>query len=288
MIASLSPALIAPEGCIIAVMEEGPPLLSVPGVTRLGLADGIPSTPGAYLLDHTLERLARVPRTLAISQLVRMRGAGSTFLILTHDETLVEACADEVWWTRDGQLIARGDPSEVLGLYRAHCASGLRAAGEGQSPAVAPVLRSGDGRASLEAIELSGEAGTPAVVFRSGEEMVVAVTVRFNALVAAPVIGILIRTRIGLNVYGTNTELELLQPGPAEPGDVIRVTYRFRCDLCPGDYTITAASHDPDGVWHDWLEDAVAFAVSDTRYTAGVANLRARVEAVHTRGHGSG
>ena len=35
------------------------------------------------------------------------------------------------------------------------------------------------------------------------------------------------------------------------------------------------ASHDPDGVWHDWLEDAVAFSVTDGRYTAGVANLRA-------------
>ena len=35
------------------------------------------------------------------------------------------------------------------------------------------------------------------------------------------------------------------------------------------------ASHDPDGVWHDWLEDAVAFSVTDDRYTAGVANLRA-------------
>ncbi len=94
-------------------------------------------------------------------------------------------------------------------------------------------------------------------------------------------IGILIRTRIGLNVYGTNTELEQLHPGPVQAGDTLRVTYRFRCDLCPGDYTVTAASHDPDGVWHDWQEDAVAFAVADSRYTAGVANLRAQVYAEH-------
>jgi hypothetical protein len=90
---------------------------------------------------------------------------------------------------------------------------------------------------------------------------------------------ILIRTRIGLNVYGTNTELEKLKLGPVTAGSSVRVTYRFRCDLCNGDYTVTAASHDPDGLWHDWLEDAVGFAVSDSRYTAGVANLRARVDA---------
>jgi len=46
----------------------------------------------------------------------------------------------------------------------------------------------------------------------------------------------------------------------------------------PQEYAITAASHDPDGVWHDWMEDAVAFSVADDRYTAGVANLRAEAE----------
>jgi lipopolysaccharide transport system ATP-binding protein len=87
----------------------------------------------------------------------------------------------------------------------------------------------------------------------------------------------MIRTRIGLNVYGTNTELERLKLGPRAAGDTIRVTFAFRCELCPEEYTLTIASHDPDGVWHDWLEDAVAFAVADDRYTAGVANLRATV-----------
>ena len=38
-----------------------------------------------------------------------------------------------------------------------------------------------------------------------------------------------------------------------------------------------STSHDPDGTAHEWLEDAIRFTVADTRYTAGVANLRARV-----------
>ncbi len=85
----------------------------------------------------------------------------------------------------------------------------------------------------------------------------------------------MIRTRIGLNVYGTNTELEKLRLGPCEAGATLEIAFGFRCELCPQEYTLTVASHDPDGVWHDWLEDALAFSVSDTRYTAGVANLRA-------------
>ena len=72
--------------------------------------------------------------------------------------------------------------------------------------------------------------------------------------------GIMIRTRIGLNVYGTNTELEKLKLGPCSAGNagIVRVLVR----TLPREYTLTVASHDPDGVWHDWLEDAVAFSVT--------------------------
>jgi lipopolysaccharide transport system ATP-binding protein len=138
-------------------------------------------------------------------------------------------------------------------------------------------MRRGDGRAEVLSIATLGEDGRATSVWRSGELAVVKVRVRFSQAVADPVVGMLIRTRIGLNVYGTNTELERLKLGPVEAGDTLEVVFAFRCELCPQEYTLTAASHDPDGVWHDWLEDAVAFSVSDTRYTAGVANLRAQV-----------
>jgi lipopolysaccharide transport system ATP-binding protein len=161
--------------------------------------------------------------------------------------------------------------------YQHHIAHRLRAWGEGRSAALAPRMRRGDGRAEVESIELLGEAGQPTTVWRSGELAVVRIRIRFRDAVADPVVGMMIRTRIGLNVYGTNTELERVPLGPRGGGDNIAVTFAFRCELCPGDYTLTAASHDPDGVWHDWLEDAAAFSVVDTRYTAGVANLRARV-----------
>ena len=69
----------------------------------------------------------------------------------------------------------------------------------------------------------------------------------------------------------------------------IELLYRFAAALCPGEYTLTVASHDPDGAAHEWLEDAIRFTVGDSRYTAGVANLtRHGVEgepgAVRTRG----
>ena len=279
MIHFIAPNLTAPAGSIIGVIEEGSPMLHSPDAERLEPGDPLPGQPGNYILDHTLAQADSVTRSLAVAALTDLRRAGATIVMLSHDETLLENCADEIWWLRDGDLIARGDPASLLPRYRAHVAEALVRAGAGRLPRLSPTMRNGDGRASLESVELLGEGDEPAVVWRSGAPAAVRVTVRYAARVEDPVIGILIRTRIGLNVYGTNTELEQLKLGPVNAGDSLCVTYRFRCDLCPGEYTVTAASHDPDGLWHDWMEEAVAFSVADSRYTAGVANLRAEVKA---------
>jgi hypothetical protein len=139
-------------------------------------------------------------------------------------------------------------------------------------------MRRGDGRAEILSLETLGASGLPTAVWQSGENATVRVTVRYHDAVEQPVIGIMIRTRIGLEVYGTNTELEKVNTGTCTAGSRMQVEFAFRCDLCPGEYTITAASHDADGTAHDWVDDAVAFAVADSRYTAGVANLRAKVK----------
>jgi hypothetical protein len=274
----LGKSLTAPDGSIIGIIEEGRGL-GAPDAIVVHPGDPMPDVPGNYVLDHALSRSDAVTKSKAVARFVQLRRAGATIALVSHDEPLLESCADEIWWIRDGALIARGDPSDVLARYRRHIVEVLRVSGENQLPRLSPTMRNGDGRASLEQVELLGENGNPATVFRSGEDVTIRITARFANAVADPVIGIMIRTRIGLNVYGTNTELEQLKLGPVEPGDAVRVSYRLRCDLCPGEYTVTAASHDPDGVWHDWMEDAVAFSVSDSRYTAGVANLKARVEA---------
>ncbi len=248
--------LTAPDGSIIGVIENGPAVIDGPGVLR-----------------HTLAQSGAIEKVLEVKRLLQERRRGATIVIVSHDEMLLENCADEIWWIENGALAARGDPGEVLLRYRAHIAETLRGIGAADAPRLSPTMRKSDGRATIENIVISS------AVLTSGEPATIEVIVRFLDRVADPVVGIMIRTRVGLNVYGTNTELEHLKLGPVEPGDTRTVSYRFNCNLCPGHYTVTAASHDPDGVWHDWMEDAIAFTVTDSRFTAGVANLKAVVTA---------
>jgi len=287
----------APEGAIVGVIGEesaGPRALlrlaagldkpargQVLGPSSrryVGPLDALNLAPVEVLaLDHALACHDALVRARAAIGLERLRRSGASIFLASHEEELLAALSDEIWWIHEGRLAARGDPRETLAAWRRHVAGRLRAWGEAVTSPLAPAFRRGDGRAELLAVETLGSEGKPTVVWQSGEPVSVRVTVRFRQPVADPVVGIMIRTRVGMEVYGTNTELEQIRLGPCEPGETLRVTFSFRCDLCPQQYTVTAASHDPDGVWHDWLEDAVVFTVTDSRYTAGVANLRARV-----------
>lgn len=217
------------------------------------------------VIDLDAFEQAEVAVTLANS-----RRNGERVFVWSNQLDFLLDLVDEIWWFENRALQAKGDPREIADQYRHAVAQRLRERLSSESIVLAPSLRRGDGRASLEAIDT-------APVWTSGQPSSITVRARFAAAVDDPVLGIMIRTRIGMEVYGTNTELEKLKLGPVAAGDTRTVRFDFHCALCPGEYTITAASHDPDGVWHDWLEDAIAIRVVDTRYTAGVANLRATV-----------
>jgi homopolymeric O-antigen transport system ATP-binding protein len=260
--------------CEGSVEASGPAKLLGPEDPLDLLLHGEPAP--VLLMDHTLARQDQLARERAALALDRLRRAGSTVLLVSHEEELLRRLADEIWWLHEGKLAGRGDPAEILSAYRRHIAARLRAWGETGKVETAPRTRRGDGRAEVLLVETVGENGKPTAVWRSGEAALVKVRVRFAEAVADPIVGMMIRTRVGFHVYGTNTELEGLKLGPCGAGETLEIHFAFRCELCPQEYTLTVASHDPDGVWHDWLEDALIFAVADDRYTAGVANLRAR------------
>jgi lipopolysaccharide transport system ATP-binding protein len=247
-------------------------------IKLLGPDDPLNLAPAPVLLiDQTFCRQDALVRDRAAVALDRIRRAGATTLLISYEEELIRHLSDEVWWIHQGRLAGRGDANQVLAAYRKHVAAKLRAWGESMQLPLTPRMRRGDGRAEILRVETIGENGRPTIVWRSGERAQLRVAVRFREEVADPVVGIMIRTRAGLDVYGTNTELEQLKLGPCLAGATIELAFAFWCELCPAEYTITVGSHDPDGVWHEWLEDAVLFSVSDARCTPGVANLRAQV-----------
>ena len=228
-------------------------------------------------LDHSLGKYDAVVRARTCVSLDLLRRAGATVMVAAHQEDLLERLCDEIWWMHEGRIVVKGDPAETIKRYRHHVAGRIEAWGATLKQRLDPRNRFGNGTAEIEAIELFNAQGTPSTTLKSGTEASVRITLRFREDLVDPVIGVLVRTRIGLEVYSVNSQIEGLKTGVCTAGQALKVVFQLRCELGAGSYTITAAAQDLDGTVHDWLDDALAFVVVDDRPASGIANLHARV-----------
>ena len=228
------------------------------------------------ILGPCLALTSRFYRDWAVREMHRLAREGRLILLVSQDLEMLARHADEALIFDEGSLALRGEPRETIARYVEMVAEAQREEAD-EAGVLESFARHGDGAAELVGLDLLGADGSSRSTIQSGEAVTATVRVRFSADVEQPVVGVLLRNRIGVSVYGTNTELERLPLGPRAAGDELTVRFAFNADLCPQEYTLTAACHDPDGTAHDWWEEALLFAVVDSRHTEGVANLRARV-----------
>jgi lipopolysaccharide transport system ATP-binding protein len=172
---------------------------------------------------------------------------------------------------------AQGTPSDVINRYIGLVLEKQQARQEKQQRFDAS-FRHGDGVSEILSVDLLNAAGAPVTSVTGGETVTVRIRSRFHHPACDPMVGILIRNRIGMDVYGTNTRIEKKHLGSYQPGDLLEVDFQFACWLTPQQYTLTVATQSPDGSSHDWLDDVIPFDVVDARAAAGVANLRAEIE----------
>jgi hypothetical protein len=138
-------------------------------------------------------------------------------------------------------------------------------------------FRHGDQSSSISRIRLLNRNEAEVTAVHSGEEVTVEIQARANRELRGPIVGMLIRNRLGMDVFGTNTSIEKVDLGTVPKGEDISVRFTFICFLTRGEYTLTVATQNYDGSSQDWLDDALQFAVMDEKDAAGVARFRTEV-----------
>ncbi len=250
---------------------------------RLAFSTAINVSPDILIVDEALAVGDAVFANRCVRKFEEIRKRGVTVIFVSHDLGLVKLISDRAIFLLNGRIEAEGEPSHVINRYIGVVLERQRAfdAGENgrRTSNLQPSFRHGDRLAEVIDVEIVGRDDRPTRVLESGEPVVVRVTSHFNADQPDPMVGIMIRTRIGMDVFGTNTKLEKVALGACRAGDTLQTEFHFNCWLAPQEYTLTVATQHPDGSSHDWLDEALAFTVVAPRYTAGVANLRARVVA---------
>jgi ABC-type polysaccharide/polyol phosphate transport system ATPase subunit len=246
---------------------------------RLAFAAAIHAEPDILIVDEALAVGDAAFSNRCVREFETMKRRGVTVLFVSHDLGLVKQLSDRAMLMVGGRIAAEGLPSQVVNQYVGMVLEReRRTEGAADACPLGSQFRHGDGVSRIRRVEVRNSRGEVCSTLESGERMTVAVGVEFFAEVEEPIVGVLIRNRYGIDVFGTNTRVEGRRLGRFGPGDELEVEFRFDCLLTEQEYTLTVASQYWDGSSQDWLDDVRTFRVISPRQRAGFVHLATEVQ----------
>lgn len=288
-------------------------------VVRLAFAVQAQIDPDVLIVDEALAVGDARFQAKCFARLKALRERGTSILLVTHSTEQVVTHCDRAVLLDHGHKLDEGEPRPIVNRYLdllygrkpaigSNAANGSLPEADESRDAILPGQlqeldaefgsrsealfesrplynpyehRWGDRRAEITdfAVFSRGEAYPQQVRARS--RVTCYVRCRLHEPVVRPIFGITLKTKEGLTVYGTNSEMAGL--GDALGGDgVIACSFDINC--APGDYFLSfgIASRDANGevVPHDRRYDSVHLCVEPVDTFLGITDLRAELQVI--------
>jgi lipopolysaccharide transport system ATP-binding protein len=242
---------------------------------RLAFSTAIHVEPEILIVDEALSVGDAIFAARCIQKFEELKERKVTTLFVSHDLGLVKRLSHRAVLMLQGRVEAIGSPRDVVNRY-VGLAHQRDAQPSAQSTGGAS-FRHGDGTSRIEEIQIFNSSGEPVTAVVRGDRTTIRIRARFARASSRPIAGLLIRNRLGIDVYGTNTRIEQIELGEFRPGDLLELDFVFDCWLVRHEYTLTVAMQHADGASQDWLDDAVSFSVADPKEIAGLVDLKAEI-----------
>ncbi|HVE49809.1 MAG TPA: ABC transporter ATP-binding protein [Casimicrobiaceae bacterium] len=247
---------------------------------RLAFSVATAVRPDILIVDEALSVGDTYFQHKSFDRIRRYRDAGTALLFVSHSAAVVKTLCDRAILLDEGLMVRDDSPDVVLDYYNAMLAK-QHADYEIHQSNIASrgsTTRSGTAAASIVDIDLEAE-GRFVLALRSGSSA--ALTIVFEVKTPLPqlTVGILIRDKLGNDVFGTNTYHLGVHSSELAAGSRHAVKFMFpRMELGVGSYSVTAALHAEDAhtaANFDWWDRALVFQVlpSDAPLSIGVAAL---------------
>ncbi len=206
------------------------------------------------------------------------RNQGTTLLFVSHDPGAVKTLCDRAVLIDHGSFVMDGNPADVLDYYNALIAPADIDSAIREGAPDGSGTRSGNGAVHMAEVDLWC-AGKSIRAIVAGAAIRIALSLQVRQHLADFTVGLLIKDRLGNDVFGTNTHHMQQHLGPVDKGDSRDVFFDFPClALGSGHYSVTLAVHA--GIEHlagnyDWWERALVFQVmpSPGIHTIGICHM---------------
>ena len=218
-----------------------------------------------------------------------------TVIFVSHDTGAIVNLCQRVVWLEGGRVKAIGEPRDLMDLYLADYYRQLQGDSLVERPRQLPdsvtdqdfhdarrdlllssTLRNdieafrfdasgegfGLGGATLVEVSLCDHHGRALAWIVGGEDVTLRIRARANADMSSPIVGFLLKDRLGQYLFGDNTYLSYAaRPQAVSGGGYLEASFRFRMPILPkGDYSFEVAIADGSAnehIQHHWMHDAL-------------------------------
>jgi ABC-type polysaccharide/polyol phosphate transport system ATPase subunit len=236
---------------------------------RLAFAVATQVDADVLLIDEVLAVGDAAFQQKCFDQFLRLKAAGRTIVLVTHDMHAVERFCDRAMLLERGRIVDIGDPHHVAQAYNEiNFGRYVNESPDGH--------RYGDqAEAEITGAWFENAAGDRVQALPHGEVVQVVMEIRFRAPLDEPVFGFTLRHEAGHVVFATRTDMQQVATGRFETGDAAIARVRLDNWLAPGTYRYTPslarAGAGTDAL--DTREDLAVLTVHGTRNAGGIVDL---------------
>jgi lipopolysaccharide transport system ATP-binding protein len=203
--------------------------------------------PDILIVDEALSVGDASFQRKCFKRIEKFRAQGTTLLLVSHDLETIKKMCDRALFIREGTLARLGPAKTVCDEYEKYLFGGRSQSvsspqRENSAARFDPALVThceqvyGEGQAVIERCRIEDRSGRPINVVESGEPFVWRYRVCFHIDVPEPIFAMMIKTREGVSIYGTDTTRLENFSGGFMAGDRIEVAFELNNTLAPGIY----------------------------------------------------
>lgn len=262
---------------------------------RLAFAVAINVDADILLIDEILAVGDTGFQTKCFNYLKRIKAKGTTIVIVSHSMGQIEQICDRSIWIHEGRIKAEGKSKEVDMQYLEYMSEQRQVIAEKEekrkkqenlkksdaeetkkknenSVVTEEKKRWGNGKAQITSVKMLKNGEKESVSFQTGDDITIQLAYSVNETVEDAVFGIGIFRMDGLQCYGTNTRIDMLDKFNLNKGGVAEIKLTD-VQLLPGEYLLDVAIECDMGTPVDYYREAYQFEMLSLKNDIGVVRI---------------
>lgn len=234
---------------------------------RVAFAVATAVRPEVLIVDEALSVGDAYFQHKSFNRIREYQKLGTSLLIVSHDRSAIQSLCSRVILLDHGRIIKDGPPEEVMDYYNA-----MIAQRENEDVIVTRLddgrvqTSSGTGEAKVDSIVMLNDNGDPIDFCSVGQRVRLRISIAVYNPIDRLVLGYMIKDRLGMPMYGTNTHHTQQAIEHVKAGDRFEADVQFEVNLGPGTYSISTALVSTDTHLvnnYEWRDLAFVFTVAN-------------------------